>query len=131
MHPLQVLINGMAADHRRQRAQTQMTLGGVIATLEVLPHERAIVGLGTLDSYRGYYADLAFEPNEEPRTVAGLLAECRGAMGKVFCGYKGGEFVMGERTPLWVAAWGSTGERLMGLDLDADPIRPTTAPDED
>jgi hypothetical protein len=130
MSDLQGAVNAIGAMMQRHRAATQMTLGGLIDALTVLAPERRIVGLGSLDSYRGYYADLAFSPSDEPRIVAGLLAECRAAVGETFVGYKGGEFLMGVTTPLWVAPWGECGERLMGLNLNADPIRPTLSPDD-
>jgi hypothetical protein len=131
MHPLQAMVNGWSAAWQKERASTQMTLGKLIALLETLPPERVVRGLGEPDSYRGYYSDLAFEPEDHEVSVAALLAKCRECMGEVFHGYKGGEYVMGAKTPLWVAPWGSTGTRLMGLDTDADPIRPITADEED
>lgn len=129
IHPLQAMMNGMSAAWQAERAQTQMTLGRFIAWLETRLPDDEVVGLGSLDSYRGYYSDLAFAPDETPRPVAALLAECRGAMGKVFQGYKGGDFLMGETTPLWVAGYGDCGPRLMGM-TDVAPYRPMTALEE-
>ena len=104
-----------------------MTLGHLIALLEALDDERETVGLGELESYRGYYCDLAFEPSGDLESVESLLARCRAAMGREFTGYKGGEFLMGAPTPLWIAPYGVAGaSRLMGLDTGADPITPTT-----
>jgi hypothetical protein len=57
-------------------------------------------------SYRGYYSDLAFEGGTSQIEAHELLASCKSAMGKVFTGYKGGDFMMGELTPLWVASYG-------------------------
>lgn len=119
MNELQALINGMSAEWQRERAETQMTLGGIIKVLEALPKDMLIRGLGGLDSYRGYYSDLAFEP--EPaveRAASEVLQVCRDAMGQVFTGYKGGDFVMGALTPLWVAHYGSCGRRVMGVNAD-------------
>jgi len=36
-------------------------------------------------------------------------------MGKVFQGYKGGDYVMGALTPVWVAEYGCYGERIMSI----------------
>jgi hypothetical protein len=33
----------------------------------------------------------------------------------VFTGYKGGDFVMGALTPLWLASYGSCGRKLMAV----------------
>lgn len=128
---LQALVNGMGAMSQTERAKSQMTLGALIGRLEELDPERLVEGMGGLMSYRGYYSDLSFDTGEPPRTVADLLSECRGAMGKVFEGYKGGDFQMGERTPLWIAPYGSTGPRLMALDVSTDPIRPVTEDEPD
>lgn len=130
-NPMQRWVDGMNANWQAERSETQMTLGKMIAALETLPSARAIVGLGTLDSYRGYYDDLAFEPNDRPWTVGELLAECRSAMGRTFQGYKGGDYVMWENTPLHVASYGRCGDALIGLDTNADPIVPITKRDDE
>jgi hypothetical protein len=60
-----------------------------------------------LDSYRGYYEDLALGFQEyKDITVAELLAECKKAIGKTFYGYKGGDYVMDEATTVWVSNYG-------------------------
>jgi len=115
MH-LQAMLDGMAKRWQEMRAKTQMTLGQLIAELEKLPPDKKIQGIGSPHSYRGYYDDLAFEPKGKKTTAAKLLAECKGAMGKVFVGYKGGDFVMGELTPVWIAEYGSTGEKIIALN---------------
>lgn len=145
INPIQAAINGMSAAWRDERSKTQMTLGGLIAALEALPPERKVVGIGNPMSYRGYYSDLAFSPvagwstdrrtpeeaNKPAETTVGeLLATARACMGEVFEGYKGGDFVMGKTTPLWIAGYSHCGPRLMGLNTDADPITPITAEEE-
>ena len=124
---LQALVNGMSAQWQRQRSATQMTLGKLIAALEAIPADVDVAGLGRPHSYRGYYSDLAFEPTEGTVKAADLLAQCKAAMGKVFEGYKGGDFVMGEITPVWVADYGSSGLRLMAVHPDGNI---ETAPDD-
>lgn len=115
---LQDLVDGMSSRMQRERAESQMTLGELIDVLGQLPGDTEIPNLTEPHSYRGYYSDLAFELGPETRTAADLLVECRSAMGKVFIGYKGGDFVMGELTPVWVAEYGSCGDRLMNIDAD-------------
>lgn len=73
----------------------------------------------SLSSYRGDYEDLAIVCT--PRggrlsTAAELRKALEGAIGKVFHGYKGGEFMMHTRTRLWlVADHSQTGACVTGL----------------
>lgn len=126
---IQDMVDGMNARMQRERAGTQFTLGTLIKALEGLDGERRISGLGRPISYRGYYCDLAFEPGGDC-TVAEALAAARGAMGKVFVGYKGGGFMMGEATPVWSAGYGDCGDKIVGLNVEADPIALLTESDE-
>lgn len=67
-------------------------------------------------SYRGYYSDLAFdEVVAGTITVGDFLKECMKALGETFTGYKGGEFLMDEQTPLWVAEYGNCGRAIIGV----------------
>lgn len=115
---LQALVDGMSEQWKRERAETQMTLGSLIDKLEKLPEDLTIEGIHNPHSYRGYYCDLALEPTTDPVTVKELLQECRSVMGKSLMGYKGGDFVMGESTPLWVSYYGETGMKLMAINND-------------
>lgn len=116
MNNLQAVVYAMSEGWAKERSELQLTLGELIKFLKAQPSDFLIEGLGELDSYRGYYRDLAFEPVTTQRSVENLLAECQLSMGKVFKGYKGGDYLMGENTPLWVANYGSCGTRLMGVD---------------
>lgn len=115
---MQALVDGMSARWMRERAETQMTLGKLIAALTELPGDTLIDGIEAPHSYRGYYSDLAFEPAAEKVKAADALAMCRAAMGEVFCGYKGGDYVMGALTPVWIATWGNCGKKFMGIGPD-------------
>ena len=115
---LQALLDGMSAQWQRKRAETQMTLGKIIATLEALPGDRLIDGICSPHSYRGYYIDLAFEPSAAKITAADALRMCRSVMGQVLEGYKGGDFVMGALTPVWLAKYGRTGKKIIGITQD-------------
>ena len=115
MDTMQALVDGMNAQWQRARADTQMTLGKLIETLEKMPADARVANLHHPRSYRGYYSDLAFEQGKGTRPAADLLADCRAAMGCVFQGYKGGDFVMGALTPIWVADYGDCGPRLMAI----------------
>ena len=97
------------------RASTQMTLGKMIAALEKMPSDSEVINLSRPHSYRGYYCDLAFELGEGKRLAADMLAVCKSAMGKVFEGYKGGDYIMKESTPVWIAEYGCCGVKLMAI----------------
>lgn len=115
---LQNLFDGMTAQLQRERADTQMTLGKLIAALESMPETTTVANLRNLHSYRGYYVDLAFEHDGGVRPAKDLLRDCKAAMGQVFQGYKGGDFVMGALTPIWQANYGQTGERIIAVYED-------------
>lgn len=89
-----------------------MVLSELIEMLEsVDPATSVPCGFGNPHSYRGYYAELAFEPIKD--TTAGEMLACaRGALGRTFMGYKGGEFKMEGYTDVWLANWGDTGEGI-------------------
>lgn len=118
MDKLQAMIDGMMAEQQRERADTQMTLGDVITALESLPKDTEVEGLKRLMSYRGYYSDLAFEQEHGKRPAREILTMCRAAMGKVFTGYKGGDFMMGESTPMWIAEYGCCGVKITAINQD-------------
>lgn len=111
----QALVDGWNAQAQRERAETQMTLGKLMTILEEMSPDTEVVNLRDPHSYRGYYNDLAFKPNEGTRPASELLAECKAAMSQVFEGYKGGDFVMGALTPVWVANHGFTGKKLIAI----------------
>lgn len=118
MNNLQAMIDGMGAQWQRERAASQMTLGEMIKVLEAMPEGAEIEGIGDLDSYRGYYSDLAFAPVSDKAAATKVLALCRAAMGKVFEGYKGGDYVMGALTPLWIANYGDCGNKIISINED-------------
>lgn len=85
-----------------------MNLGQVIRLLKELdPETVAPEGFWEPHSYRGIYAELAFEPIGAV-SVKDLLACAYSAVGETFTGYKGGEFTMHTGTRVWIANWGTT-----------------------
>lgn len=100
-----------------------ITLGAFMSALSTRPPEQEVsfefasLTPTDLGSYRGYYDHLALGYSEDGScTVAKLLDECRGAIGKVYEGYKGGDFRMHAGTPLWVANYGRCGSTaIVGL----------------
>lgn len=94
-------------------------LGEVIARLEREdPAKPVAVGFARPHSYRGYYAELAFEV-ERDTTVGDMLAAARSALGATFEGWKGGDYEMSEYTTCWlVREEGYTGETVGALLLE-------------
>ena len=105
----------------KHRAHGQMTLGSLIKALQ-----RERVGLlvkitdkhypGRSHSYFGYHTDLAFEPTEDPVTVAEFLKECEDSVGKSFITadhfdefYK--DYVMQISAPLWISTLGQASKK--------------------
>lgn len=109
------MLDGMSARMQRDRAESQLTLGALITALEQMPVDAQVANLRYPNSYRGYYSDLYFEHHDGTRPAAELLAECKSAMGQVFRGYKGGDYVMGALTPLWVESYGICGTKLIAV----------------
>lgn len=73
-------------------------------------------------SYRGYYEDLGVIPQDGTQTVGGFLQDLREALGETFTGYKGGEYVMDESTPLWMADYGCCGRAIVGIRDTEDAV---------
>lgn len=115
---IQAYFDGLSKQWKKERSETQMTLGKMISRLKELPESLQIQGISDPHSYRGYYEDIAFEPTSKKVSIAALLKECESSMGQVFCGYKGGDFVMGALTPVWVANYGSCGIKLISIRDD-------------
>jgi hypothetical protein len=123
------VIQKMVKADRAERLKNspQLSLGEIIAKLEGAERVTAEVQFDferlvptSLDSWRGSYDELglgfrvtgytdgADDKLTEP-TVESLLKELRGAIGKTYTGWKGGDFEMGRRTPVWVANPGNCG----------------------
>lgn len=94
-----------------------MRLKDWIETLEALPKGAVVVfddgdNVGPLISWRGIYAQLTLPTAREPWTVKELLKDARGAVGSVYTGYKGGDYVMDESTPVWADDYGRCTYRM-------------------
>ena len=105
----------------KERGDYQMSLGALIKALQ---KERTglLVKItdkhypGRSHSYFGYHTDLAFEPVEEPVTVAEFLKECEDSVGKSFITadhfdefYK--DYVMQIGAPLWISTLGQASQK--------------------
>jgi len=96
-----------------------MHLGELIKRLEMENQIRVLpIGFKRPHSYRGHYADLAFERAENV-TIGEMLTLAKSALGETFTGYKGGHYVMKEYTDVWLAEYGQgDGETIGPLLLD-------------
>jgi hypothetical protein len=87
-----------------------MRLGRLIELLrEIDPAKIVANGFGAPASYRGYYEDLAFEPAHNV-SIGYMLKHAESALGKVFEGYKGGDYLAQSYTRCWIADWGETAD---------------------
>lgn len=117
------------------RHSGQMTLGSFISRLKELDENTLILFrdsrvdrtyiVSDFSSYRGYYEDLAIEPevfalhNRHRAVASNVLHMAKTCLGKSFCGYKGGEYVMNKGTALWLSSYGvATGMRVCGVSDD-------------
>jgi hypothetical protein len=69
-------------------------------------------------SWRGNYDELALgfsshEEGDKAKTILEFKAMCKGTVGETFHGYKGGDFVMDESTPIWVANYKNSGSTAL------------------
>lgn len=126
MFDLQKLVDAVGESNARTRSDYHLTLGGLIKKLNAIEDKSLVVAFsdgnhpGAPDSYRGYYSDLSFCNSDKPITVGHFLDEANACLGETFMGYKGGDYVMHEKTPLWRAEYGHSGGEPI-IDLVATP----------
>lgn len=95
------------------KTSAQLMLGECILMLEAVSDKSLPVIFDVepfspdgLDSWRGSYAELSLAyrvKGDNQREVSWLLQLLKQAVGQTYGGYKGGEFLMGKNTPIWVA----------------------------
>ena len=115
--PIVSMIKGAMASINEQRKHDaeNMRLGQLIDKLESIDPEKTVIttagtSVSGFDSYRGYYEDLAIEPDcKNWINVGELLHKAREARGEVFTGYKGGSFPMHDDSRIWMASYGNSG----------------------
>lgn len=126
---LQKFVDAMNASDRLTRANYHVTLGRLIEEIQQfhpLPNSRVKFSCGghpgMPHSYRGHYSDLALPQVKEPITIPAFLLLLKAALGNTYEGYKGGEFFMDERTPLWMAEYGCTGGAITGWHMEDNTL---------
>ena len=120
---IQKLIDTMSEASRMERGNYHVTLGELIEFIDKLPSLTTVKFSNgsypsSVDSYRGYYSDLAIEPSSKKINVEDFLVMLRDSLGKTFMGYKGGDFLMEENTPLWMANYSECGEAVVSISED-------------
>jgi len=102
----------------------RLNLGELIDLLKTQPQNEMCwfnfggVSPTTCASYRGYYGDVAlgFDLEADPK-VKDVIMELEKAVGAMYTGWKGGDFVMSRESQLWVANPGYTGGTvIVGLE---------------
>lgn len=111
----------------------QLTLGQVIDVLERVDDKSRGVAFDfaataptRVRSYRGYYdqpalgwAATGYSGSHQPPSVADLITELRGAVGRTFEGWKGGDYTYDFDSPLWVDNPGDcNGTYITGADTE-------------
>lgn len=96
-----------------------MNLGEIIEKLEKRDPKLIVPnGFSHPHSYRGYYWDLAFEPDRNT-TVGEMLEAARSAVGTTYQGWKGGDFTMDVYSDCWLSMEGEcSGDSLSAMLLD-------------
>ena len=123
---LQSIAKNAITVQRNEEMKTskQLTLGEIISKLEAIDskikngrdkliyYDFGYFSPTDLMSWRGSYCELAigYSEKDTPKTANEFLKELEEAIGKTFQGYKGGVYVMGKTTPVWVANYGESCE---------------------
>lgn len=117
---LQTTITNMLAARRAEAMKTspQFTLGEIILKMEMVKNKNLPVvfdikeyyptGIG---SWRGSYDELALKYAEKAGgwlSVTEAIVLLKEMIGRTLEGYKGGDYLMGKTTPVWVANRGET-----------------------
>lgn len=120
---LQKLVDTLGSLGRDTRGQYHLTLGKLVDSLIGLPSDLSVVfdfdGSAPTNphSYRGYYSDLAFESADSAPLVEEFLTVCNSTLSSTLTGYKGGDFIMDERTPLWASEYGTcSGRAILAIE---------------
>lgn len=109
----------------------QITLGELISRLELIIEMNSDAEVvfdfgemrpnGNFYSWRGAYEELAigYEDFGKKLNIIEFTNKLKECIGKEFIGWKGGEFIMHEATPLWVANEGvASNSGVVGVTFD-------------
>lgn len=131
---LQYLVDKFNEQQQKNRSEKMFTLGDLIDELEKYPRNWEVLiepfhlAPTSFCSYRGYYHDLCLQYKTRDEvvgsvTVGELLDEAKSADGDTFYGYKGGDFLMSRKTPIWVSDYDySTGMAIAKVEKRYDGL---------
>lgn len=128
MMNIQALVDALNNAAQLSRKDYHLTLGRLCQFLGGIKPDLPVCysdgkSPGRAGSYRGYYCDLSFSDAKEPVTSGAFLAACREALGGTFEGYKGGDYVMSDGTPLWRSEYGeSSGVAIVDAVADRSAV---------
>jgi hypothetical protein len=121
MNVEKIIQNALVAQKaERMMTSEQLTLNELILLLSAVQDKSKplVFDYGffpvSIGSWRGIYAHLAIQyaKIEETKlnieTVAKWILRLQCCLGAEFEGYKGGTYIMGKQTPIWVANYGET-----------------------
>ncbi len=117
----------MAEEMRLREQRRVLGIKEIVELLRLQDQEKSVYfdflnfrPTGEVDSYRGYYSDLAIEWGGDcDCKVEDLVKVLDSAIGKTYEGYKGGEHIMSEDTKVWVSNYGeSSGTAIVGVRDD-------------
>ena len=120
--PLQALVDTVTARAGKEAAEArgQFTLGELIEALgkceddDDVCFEFGHFSVGKVDSYRGDYSQLAIDVDTTSTiNVKHFLGRLKEILGTTLEGYKGGDYMMTDSTPIWVASWGETSDTFV------------------
>lgn len=138
-------VNKIVKDQRRERFNNsdQLSLGKLIEKLEEIVNNKKLEGKKLeeiniyydfeylfplqFDSWRGSYDELCLDINmtdndllkpKDPLNILDFISLCKNTIGKEFYGYKGGDYIMDENTPIWVANYSHSGNTALIDVLD-------------
>ncbi len=114
---IQSILTNVTDKMRQERFKTssQLSLGEIILKCEGIKNTKLPVLFDikkyhptSIDSWRGSYDELAleYEDKGKPMLLSAFLKVLKNTIGKTITGYKGGDFLMGKTTPVWVANYG-------------------------
>ena len=107
----------VAMRDKAMKTSKQLSLGELILKLEAVKNKNLLVyyddkkfaPTNSFLSWRGSYRELAMDYEKTASyTVKDILEAAKETIGKTLGGYKGGDYLMGKNTPIWVANWGES-----------------------
>lgn len=107
----------------------QMTIDDVLETLYYLRDDLGVVEVCRVNaeggSYRGYYHEFYLQKSSSSVSINKLITFFNTeVLGEWFEGYKGGEYIMGYDTQVFIASYGCTGSALVGFRVDGNLAYP-------